>query len=548
MWVLRSLSRSGDEVQYPIMLSLSGCRTHNLKFTAVHGRGIWKGLMAQKQWAEASINPLVIQLDSQNPRIEVAGDAEQNDIRLKLVAHENVVKLAVEIIAFGGLMPGERIIVVKENRKYVVVEGNRRVCACQLLLKPELVPEKYRKRFPIANNDLKEALKDIKAEVAPDRDAAEPTITKRHTEPGIERWSPTAKMRRASKLLEAGYSLDQIAEKLGAQKTKLRASIREYRLLRYAIELDHHAWTQAELDRLTDQTLQTNPYTRFFSLAGAKEKIGLSFDENDHVMTKLSKGEFDQYMEHIARCFLIPVPPNKKPRANSRTTVDDIFTNFSPKKDGKYGEATASTGRVGSASSASAGTSSGGRSSSVGGSGAISGSAVSNEGTARGASKEKVSKPKAARASTFFEKLICAIDDDRLIALTGEITRINPNDFPIASMMLLRALFESALTYQVRKAGLQKDLNKKTNGKDVTLQTLMNFCANPNNAVFDHKRAADLLGSFEKAGMKDHIDFVVHGRWAEADAAVVVTAGRLLRPLIKHILEVDHNEVEEENA
>lgn len=508
--------------------------------------------MAQKQWVEASLNPLNILLDSQNPRIEIAGNAEPDEIRQKLLAHENVIKLAAEIVAFGGLMPGERVIVVKESRKYVVVEGNRRTCACQLLLKPELVPEKFKKRFPVASQELKDALKEIKVDVAPDRDAAEPTITKRHTEPGIERWSTTARMRRASKLLEAGYSLDQISVKLGARQSTLRTAIREYRLLRYAIDLDHRAWTQSELERLTDQTLQTTGYTRFFTLAGVKEKLGLSYDENDHVTTSLPKSEFDQYMHHIARCFFVPTPPNKKPWANTRTTVDEVLGNFTPKKGGKLNSV-----NVGMNSSTTSPTSgvrgASGASSPSGGNSVTAGSSntpgASTAGGSPGAkTKEKPLKPKAEKASVFFEKLICAVDDDRLIALTDEIKLIDPSGFPIASAMLLRSLFESALTYQVRKNGKDKELNKKANGRDVTLQTLMNFCGNVSNSIFSHKRAVDVLSSFEKAGMKDHLDFIIHGRWTEADSAVVITAGRLLRPLIKHILEENQNDLEEENA
>ncbi|MBA4709286.1 hypothetical protein [Aquitalea aquatica] len=492
--------------------------------------------MAQNAWAETALNPLKIVLDAQNPRIEVAGDADQDEIRLKLLAHEDVVKLAIGIVEFGGLMPGERIIVCKENRKYVVVEGNRRVCACQLLLKPELVPEKFKKRFPIASQELKDAIKEIKADIAPDRDAAEPTITKRHTEPGIERWRTTAKMRRASKLLEAGYDLAQIAEKLGARHSVLRASIREYRLLRYVLDLGHRVWSQNELERLTDQTLQTNPYTRFFTLAGVKEKLGLSFDEHDHVTTSLSTDVFDQYMHHIARCFFIPIPPNKKPWANTRTTSEEVFASFALKKDGLHFSGNDFvTGGGGVVTPPS------------GGGGVVSPSGKPASGSGR-TNKPKPGAPKSAKASTFFEKLICTVDDDRLIALTDEITRIQPADFPIASAMLLRALFESALTYQVRKAGKSKELNKKSNGRDVGLQTLISFCANSQNQIFFHKRASDALDAFEKAGLKEHLDFIVHGRWIEAEAAVVETAARLLRPLIAHIVEGQDHDMEEESA
>ena len=494
--------------------------------------------MAQKKWSEISLNPLKVQLDAQNPRIEVAGDADQDEIRLKLLAHENVVKLATEIVAFGGLMPGERIIVCREDRKHVVVEGNRRVCACQLLLKPELVPEKFQKKFPVASQELKDTIKEIKADVAPDRDAAEPTITKRHTEPGIQIWRTTAKMRRASKLLEAGYDLTQIAEKLGARQSVLRVSIREYRLLRYVLDLDHRAWNQNELERLTDQTLQTNPFTRFFTLAGVKDKLGLSFDENDHVTSTLLKNEFDQYMHHIARCFFIPVPPSKKPWANTRTTADELFASFTPKKNMQVDGAD-NAGVEGNHATHSSGGSGGGPAAST-----------STKPTPAGGknNKTKPGAPQSAKASAFFEKLVCAVDDDRLIALTDEITRIRPSDFPIASAMLLRALFESALIYQVKKAGKHKELNKKNNGKDVGLQALIAFCANPQNQMFTHKRAGDTLAAFEKAGMKDHLDFVVHGRWIEAEAAVVTTAARMLRPLITHIVEGHDHDLEDTNA
>jgi len=162
--------------------------------------------------------------------------------------------------------------------------------------------------------------------------------------------------------------------------------------------------------------------------------------------------------------------------------------------------------------------------------------------------KGKANPPQSAKASVFFEKLVCAVDDDRLIALTDEITRIQPANYPIASAMLLRALFESALTYQVKKAGKAKELNRKVGGKDIGLQALINFCANSQNDVFSHQRAASVLASLERAALKDHLDFIVHGRWVEAESAVVETAARLVRPLIKHIVEGNDLDLEDENA
>lgn len=489
--------------------------------------------MALKTWSEATLSPLKVLLDAQNPRIEVSHDANQDEIRQKLLAHEKVATLASQIVKFGGLMPGERIIVCKDNNKHVVVEGNRRVCACQLLLNPNLIPEKFQKKIPRASQELKDTLKRIKADVAPDRDAAEPTITKRHTEPGIEMWRTTAKMRRASRLLDEGYDIEQIAEKLGATQSALRKAIKEYRLLRYVIDLED-SWKHEELERLTDQTLKTNAYTRFFTLAGVKEKLELSFDEHDHVTSTLLNDIFDQYMCHIARCFFIPPHGDRKPWANTRTTPDDIFNSFiqeesSQEQDGNQEYLTKQSQPLGSATTPSQKNS-------------------PAKLATGGKPKTNQSAPKSAKASIFFEKLVCTVDDDRLIALTKEITQIDHTSFPIAASMLLRALFESSLLYKVKKANKIKELNKKANGKDIGLQALISFCGNGQNQIFTHQRAADALASFEKAGMKDHLDFVVHGLWVEAEPAVVETAARILRPLITHIVQGNDHDMEENNA
>jgi predicted DNA-binding protein YlxM (UPF0122 family) len=44
-------------------------------------------------------------------------------------------------------------------------------------------------------------------------------------------------MRRASRLLEEGYGLEDIAEKLSASKSNIKQAIREYRLYRYAVDI-----------------------------------------------------------------------------------------------------------------------------------------------------------------------------------------------------------------------------------------------------------------------------------------------------------------------
>jgi hypothetical protein len=130
------------------------------------------------------------------PRIDVPSSASQEHIRTALIENERVVDLAKAIVRTNGVMAGERIILTAENNRFMVLEGNRRVCACQIPIKPELAPIAYRDAFPAAPQALKDTITDLDTDIAPSRDAAEPIITRRHTEPGIESWTPIANQRR----------------------------------------------------------------------------------------------------------------------------------------------------------------------------------------------------------------------------------------------------------------------------------------------------------------------------------------------------------------
>jgi len=73
----------------------------------------------------------------------------------------------------------------------------------------------------------------------------------------------------------------------------------------------------------------------------------------------------------------------------------------------------------------------------------------------------------------------------------------------------------------------------------------MKFCSNKSNDVFLYPRVADALAQYNIKVFKDQLDFIVHGRWAEAESDIVLKAARALRPLINHILEGQSHDVED---
>lgn len=77
-------------------------------------------------------------LDPRNTRIPPDRRSEdQRALLHELVQHEDVRGLAASIAKLG-LFPNERLLVMAAGRRFVVLEGNRRLAAIKLLLNPEL--------------------------------------------------------------------------------------------------------------------------------------------------------------------------------------------------------------------------------------------------------------------------------------------------------------------------------------------------------------------------------------------------------------------------
>jgi hypothetical protein len=458
-------------------------------------------------WSTNTLDPQKILLDVKNPRIEVDENASQDEIRRKLLDFEEVLDLARSIEKSQGLFYGERIITVIERGKQVVLEGNRRVAACQMLLNPTIVPASYKLRFPIVSASTKAQIRRLQADVAPNRETAEPILTKRHTERGVKPWSPVAKMRRAVRLLDRS-SIEQAAQVLGTSSAQVKKLIRPYRLLKYAIDLK--IWTPDERKALEDEKLKTNPYTRFFTLGKTKEILQAQFDENENIVSGLPAKVFKEEMTRIARDFLIPDPSTGRPRCDTRTDPSIYFSSFinSPTGKGAAGpKQPATPNTVGSAPN---------NASSQAGSG----------GAAR---------PKTPKASVFFENLECHVRDDKLIKLTQEIRDINHDRRPIAASLLTRALFECALVYKLQTMKRWKELIR-AEGKDPGLAEIIKFCGNFDNGVFVENNICKALKSHTTVQAKNYLDAMTHLKYQEADSRTLESVANNLRQVIQYIL------------
>lgn len=131
-------------------------------------------------------------LDSKNPRHETIEN--QREIISELLENGKVLRLARDIAEQNGLSPLDIIGVIERNNEYIVVEGNRRTCAYQLLHNPELCSDKnikkrlksYAKNATLPNK--------VTCAIFASREEADPWIKRRHggAQDGVGtiNWSP----------------------------------------------------------------------------------------------------------------------------------------------------------------------------------------------------------------------------------------------------------------------------------------------------------------------------------------------------------------------
>jgi len=180
-------------------------------------------------------------LDAKNSRIPSDRRSEdQRRLLHALLEHEDVKSLASSITKLG-LFPNERLVVLPSGRRFIVLEGNRRLAAIKLLLNPELAPTtglvKYFRGLS-AKADLA-ALGVLEVAIVESRIAAAPIIAALHTGDSKRRWSSLQQARFYRELADEGQSPAEISEELGVTLGEVSSYLRTEKLYRLALTLDY---------------------------------------------------------------------------------------------------------------------------------------------------------------------------------------------------------------------------------------------------------------------------------------------------------------------
>jgi len=285
--------------------------------------------MNYKSWKENLLPPAKITLDKLNPRLPDMGkNPSEINIIQELVENDKVYELAQSIIK-NGYLPGESIFVCKEDGKTIVIEGNRRVAACKLLINPDIAPSAFRSRFrSLANNfDINE-IATLPVFVAPNRNVLAPLIVSKHTEPTIEHWEPLMKANFYARQVLAGTAVDDLSENLNVPASDIKKALVRYQIYEKAKTLKLSSKARAVVEDPRQFNMTT--LARIFEKPIGKTFLGISLDNKGVLKFKVSKNVLDKRLKRIVEDIATGVK-------NSRdlNTDDEIIKYLEEIKGGK---------------------------------------------------------------------------------------------------------------------------------------------------------------------------------------------------------------------
>ena len=278
-----------------------------------------------RQWDDTNVSVNMLNLDLQNPRIP-QHVKEHNDaslIRNYLLGKEEVLKIA-RSIAKNGYHKSAVAIVCKEKDKLVVLDGNRRLAACQLLLNPKLAPNARDKRELEKLNNLldKKQLERVKITIAPSRKDAEKEIWDIHVNQLLKPWEVLQRLRMYRILIDRGeYTVSSASKEYGTTPAKFKKELGKLYFYERILE-------QIE-DKEEEELLKSgfNAIDRLLLSANGKNLLHYSIDDKGKVVFR-DKKEAENKLKK-----LIPyiVGPDKIPaQAKQNYLVETVFSEIDP--------------------------------------------------------------------------------------------------------------------------------------------------------------------------------------------------------------------------
>lgn len=262
------------------------------------------------QYEEVTVRDLL--LDEENPRFassilvrESMNKITQEMIIEHLLKYSDVIKLAQRINEVGELHGSEIITCTKKGDKFVVLEGNRRTCACKLLLDRKLIPEQYRKTFPFITEHAKANIEKVMVTIYPDRESVQAYLSDRHIA-GVKRWSALEKNNYYMNLFLQYGNVEIVKKHTSDSISVVTKSIKKYQFFMDVFNVLKFKHPDLKIEKINYIPM----VDRFMEiLVGDDEEVGLSLEIDEEKLQYLCIPErrdvYNKILLKIGEAFLI---------------------------------------------------------------------------------------------------------------------------------------------------------------------------------------------------------------------------------------------------
>lgn len=228
-------------------------------------------------------------LDQNNIRTPIS-DEDQNALINDMFFNEDAFHL-VKSYSQNGIFPDEFPIIVIENKKKIMIEGNRRLAALKVLNEPDML-QAWKSRVKAVTNPH---IIKIRVIIAPNREAAIKHIANKHTVNYRKPWKPLRQAYFYKSQLEYGKTIkDLIAEFPDHDIVKFIKMLEMHHLAK-SMELDN----ALKIEIHNERKFPITTLERFYNDKNVAKFLGIGFNENGNVIGKIDKKEFEKGYKKI---------------------------------------------------------------------------------------------------------------------------------------------------------------------------------------------------------------------------------------------------------
>ena len=246
----------------------------------------------QKEWIEKEVSIEQLLLDEENIRLDIINKT-QDVVITDLFVNEQAMQI-LESIHKNGLFPDEIPVVIKRNKKYIIIDGNRRVVSLKAMLVPGIAPKRYQHKIEKMMQGYT-PIEKIKVIIAPSRRDVDMYLAAKHTKTTRRPWSALRRAYFYYAQKENGTNIEKLIERYGNKD--IPKYIRMYEMQQIALSLNNIS--DYIRQNASSKNFEITTLERLYNDKYVQQKLGISFNSVTGQVSAPKNESFDKAYSKI---------------------------------------------------------------------------------------------------------------------------------------------------------------------------------------------------------------------------------------------------------